>query len=131
MVRDRTSRQFFSIFPRCFFDACLAGFPCTHPGCEKVLQSRPSLKRHLQVHNNTRFPCGHAGCDKDYSDAGAAARHRKTHIVPTIPVAAGAGAAVAGAKRRRDGSDSPDVGGGGVELEQDQEDIFNIEVMAA
>ena len=109
------------------FDTRVPGFPCTHPGCEKVFQSRQSLNRHRHVHNNTRFPCGHAGCDKDYSDAGAATRHRRTHIVPTLP--SSAGAAVAGAKRRRDGGDS--LGDGGLEVEQDQEDVFDMGVMTA
>ena len=92
-----------------------------------MFQSRQSLNRHRHVHNNTRFPCGHAGCDKDYSDAGAATRHRRTHIVPTLP--SSAGAAVAGAKRRRDGGDS--LGDGGLEVEQDQEDVFDMGVMTA
>ena len=89
-------------------------------------KSNQSLQRHRNVHYNIRVPCGHDLFDKNFSNAVAAARHRNSHAVSALPREAGA--PVAGAKHRRDGDDSR--GDGSLGAEQDQDNVFNLGVIA-
>ena len=53
-------------------------FACTFPGCDRVMTSKFSLKRHLRRHSdNKAFPC--TVCKRKFSDSTALRRHKRIH----------------------------------------------------